>query len=89
MSKFTKGEWKFEDGLIVNEDYRLIAVLENHHEDTDDEYNANARLIVEAKNMYNALVCVNGLLKDPRITGVSDFLYKWNPKISICKASIF
>ena len=55
MSKFTKGKWKVEDNLLVNEIGRLIAIIAEIRDEQNEEFQANARLLVEAKNMYKLL----------------------------------
>ena len=68
MPDFTKGKWNYEK----NQGYPFYNVFREGSSQYLASVNteANARLIAAAPEMYNALKCVNGLLKDPRITGL-------------------
>ena len=79
MPDFTGGEWEYEEfvpeGITINgTEYIIYTGSVNPDEEGEDialaKRETDARLIVAAPEMYNALRCVNGLLKDPRITGL-------------------
>ena len=73
MPDFTGGEWEYEElkpgGITI-----IYAGGVNPDEEGEDigfaKRKTDARLIAAAPEMYNALRCVNELLKDPRITGL-------------------
>ncbi len=61
MRKFTKGPWAVDDGLVISASHGRLSIAEAHDhsetsaDHTEEEAQANARLIAEAPAMYQAL----------------------------------
>jgi len=97
MSKHTPGKWMAEgfgeiNSELANGKWAAITIVKANHEGsvevTEEEAEANGRLIIAAPEMFDLLVKVQRIISIPSVVSQADLLHQIKQRVIDCLSRI-